>query len=98
MLQRVSLAEKFLKVVPAREIAEVILEPPLPAPMRLIAPAHRLATASPLPGRLRRDYGLHWRRTDALVLQLAGHSLRYAAVPLFRAAAHIAPPGTRLVA
>jgi uncharacterized protein (DUF2236 family) len=83
---------------PAREIAEVILEPPLPAPMRLIAPAHRIATAALLPTGLRRDYGLRWRRTDALALPLAGHALHYAAVPLFRAAAHLATPGDRLAA
>ena len=40
----------------AREIASVILRAPLPAPMRMLAPAHRLATAALLPERLRDDY------------------------------------------
>src|ERR687892_213955 len=43
---------------PAREVAAVILEAALPAPMRLLVPAHRLATAGLLPPRLREEYGL----------------------------------------
>jgi hypothetical protein len=45
---------------PAREVAAVILEAALPARMRLIIPAHRLATAGLLPPRLREEYGLGW--------------------------------------
>ena len=81
---------------PARAIAGVILEAPLPAPMRLIAPAHRLATAGLLPERLRGEYGLRWTRAHALALPLAARSLRYAAAPLFLAAERIATPEFRL--
>src|SRR5262249_1585834 len=45
---------------PARRIARMILKAPLPAPMRLLAPAHRLATTAQLPPRMRSEYGLHW--------------------------------------
>jgi uncharacterized protein (DUF2236 family) len=77
---------------PAREVATVILQAPLPAPLRLLAPAHRLATAALLPARLREEYGLGWSRADALPLALAARSLRVLAVPLLRAAGRAAPP------
>jgi uncharacterized protein (DUF2236 family) len=44
----------------ARRIAAVIMRAPLPVPLRLIAPAHRLATPAQLPPRLRHEYGLRW--------------------------------------
>ena len=44
----------------ARAVAEVIVEARLPTPMRVLVPAHRLATAGLLPERLRREYGLRW--------------------------------------
>src|SRR6266516_4572372 len=43
---------------PAREIAKVILDAPLPRPMQLFGPAHRLATSTLLPRRLQHEYGL----------------------------------------
>ncbi len=46
--------------LPARAVADVIVEARLPAPMRVLVPAHRLATAGLLPERLRREYGLRW--------------------------------------
>jgi len=57
---------------PARDVAEVILHAPLPAPMRLIMPAHRLSTAALLPPRLRAEYGLRWDPGRALALQAGG--------------------------
>ena len=39
---------------PARDVAAVILAAPLPAPMRVLLPAHRLATAGALPPRWER--------------------------------------------
>jgi uncharacterized protein (DUF2236 family) len=77
---------------PAREVASVILEAPLPAPLRPLVPAHRLATAGLLPLRLREEYGLRWSRAHALPLGLAARSLRILAVPLLRAAGRVAPP------
>jgi uncharacterized protein (DUF2236 family) len=71
---------------PARDVAAVILEAPLPAPLRLLAPAHRLATAALLPSRIRKEYGLGWSRADALRLALAAPSLRVIAEPLFHLA------------
>jgi uncharacterized protein (DUF2236 family) len=45
---------------PARRVASVILAASLPVPLRLLAPAHRLATAYILPPRLRHEYRLRW--------------------------------------
>jgi uncharacterized protein (DUF2236 family) len=77
---------------PAREVAEVILEAPLPPPLRVLVPAHRLATAALLPQRFREEYGLRWSRAHALPLALAARSLHVLAVPLLRTAGRIAPP------
>jgi uncharacterized protein (DUF2236 family) len=77
---------------PARRIASVILAAPLPAPLRLFAPAHRLATAALLPGKLRRDYGLSWSKLHELALPLAARPLHVGAVPLIRIASRVAPP------
>ncbi len=77
---------------PAREVARVILEAPLPAPLRLLAPSHRLATAGLLPERLRDEYGLRWSPVHALVLPVAARSLHLGAVPLLRLASRLSPP------
>ena len=42
---------------PARNVADVILAAPLPAPMRVLLPAHRLATAGTLPRGCSRSTG-----------------------------------------
>jgi uncharacterized protein (DUF2236 family) len=81
---------------PARDVAAVILEAPLPAPLRLIAPAHRLSTAALLPPRLRREYGLRSDAGRAIALKAAALSIRFAAVPLFLAAARVSPPAYSL--
>ena len=77
---------------PAREVATVILEAPLPAPLRLLVPAHRLATAALLPQSVREEFGLRWSRAHALPLALAARSLRVLAVPLLRTAGRVSPP------
>jgi uncharacterized protein (DUF2236 family) len=77
---------------PAREIAAVILDAPLPAPMRFIAPAHRLATCAHLPPRLRAEYGLQQRHLHALTLPLAARSVKLAAWPLLFAAKSLRTP------
>lgn len=59
---------------PAREVAAVILDAPLPTPMRVLVPAHRLATAGLLPPRLRAEYGLRWSPLHELALPLAARS------------------------
>lgn len=78
---------------PAREIAEVIVRAPsLPAPLRLVAPAHRLSTAALLPPRLREEYGLGWGVREALALRGGEHTLRLTATPLLRAVARLSAP------
>ena len=74
---------------PAREIAAVVLGAPLPAPLRLLAPAHRLATAGFLPPRLRDEYGLRWSGAHAAALPVAARSLLLGATPLSLAARHV---------
>ncbi len=81
---------------PAGDVAEVILHAPLPAPMRLILPAHRLSTAALLPPRLRAEYELRWDPGRALALRAAALSIRFAAVPLFLAAERLSAPAFAL--
>ena len=78
---------------PASEVASVILATPLPAPLRLLAPAHRLATTQILPPRLRHEYRLRWTRLHRLALPVAGRTLRYGAMPALAVAARVRPPG-----
>jgi uncharacterized protein (DUF2236 family) len=73
-------------------VAEVILHAPLPAPLRLIMPAHRLSTAALLPPRVRCEYGLCWDPTRALALKAAALSIRLGSLPLFVAAERVSPP------
>jgi uncharacterized protein (DUF2236 family) len=82
---------------PARQVARVILRAPLPLPLRLLAPAHRLSTTALLPDRLRHEYGLAWTRSRAAALRGAAQTIKVAAYPLFLAAARITPrPGSGL--
>jgi uncharacterized protein (DUF2236 family) len=83
---------------PAREVASVILATPLPAPLRLLAPAHRLATARILPPALRREYGLRWTGLDDLALPIAGRVVRYGSIPALSVAARLRPPDDALAA
>ena len=82
----------------AAEIAAVILKAPLPAPLRMFAPAHRLATAGQLPPRLRDEYGLRWTPLHELALPLAARSVKLTTKPVLRAASRLAPPRRVLVA
>jgi uncharacterized protein (DUF2236 family) len=77
---------------PAREVATVILEAPLPPPLWALAPAHRLSTASLLPPRIRAEYGLHWSRAHTVSLAVAARSLGLIAVPLLYVAGRVSPP------
>ncbi|MDQ4082691.1 MAG: DUF2236 domain-containing protein [Actinomycetota bacterium] len=77
---------------PAREIAAVVLRAPLPAPLRVLRPAHRVATAGLLPDRLRNEYGLAWSAARAAALPLAARSLLATSNPLFVAARWVSPP------
>jgi uncharacterized protein (DUF2236 family) len=77
---------------PAQQIARMILRAPLPAPMRLLAPAHRLATAAQLPARLRNEYGLRWTPLHTPLLVASGQTVRIGSWPILRAAAHLRRP------
>jgi uncharacterized protein (DUF2236 family) len=79
---------------PARAVASVILAAPLPAPLRLLAPAHRLASAYLLPRRLRTEYGLRWSPLHELALPLAGRTVRYGTAPVLTLAARLPAPRT----
>jgi uncharacterized protein (DUF2236 family) len=76
---------------PAREVAAVLREADLPAPMRVLVPAHRLACAGLLPARIREEYGLRWTPLHELALPLAARSVRAAAAPVLFAAGRMAP-------
>jgi uncharacterized protein (DUF2236 family) len=76
---------------PARAIARMILEARLPAPMRLLAPAHRLATAAQLPPRVRNEYGLRWTPLHEPALAVAAQSVRFGSWPILRVAGHLGP-------
>jgi uncharacterized protein (DUF2236 family) len=83
---------------PAREVAAIIFEAHLPAPMRLLVPAHRLSTAGLLPPRLREEYGLRWTPLHDLALPLAARSVRLATTPVLLAASRFTPPLEALAA
>ena len=76
----------------AKDIARVILSAPLPRPMRMLLPAHRLATAAQLPPKLRCEYGMRWTPLHAPLLFAAGHSLKFASWPILRAAGQLRQP------
>lgn len=83
---------------PARAVADVILAAPLPAPLRLLAPAHRLATARILPARLRAEYGVPWTSLRERALPLAGATVRYGTAPILAAAGRLRTPSPRVTA
>ena len=83
---------------PALQIAAVILAAPLPAPLRLLAPAHRLATSRILPAKLRRQYGLRWTPLHDLALPLAGATVRYGSAPILSAAGRVRALSSRVAA
>lgn len=76
----------------AQEIADVILEAPLPLALQAFGPAHRLATAAQLPPRLRSEYGLNWTPAHALALAFLAWTVKRTAWPLLRVAAWWRPP------
>jgi uncharacterized protein (DUF2236 family) len=82
----------------ARRIAAIIMRAPLPLPLRLFGPAHRLATPAQLPPRLRHEYGFRWTPLHRLALPAAGWSLKLAATPALLAASRLRPSRTALAA
>jgi uncharacterized protein (DUF2236 family) len=93
------LADGTITVTPsAREVAEIIFEASLPAPMRILVPAHRLATAGLLPPRIRDEYGLRWTPLHEVALPLAARSVRLATAPVLLAASRFVRPADALAA
>jgi uncharacterized protein (DUF2236 family) len=90
--------ETITVTAPAREVAAVIHEAPLPAPLRMLVPAHRLATAGLLPPWLRQEYGLPWSPLHELALPLAARSVRLTTTPVLMAASRLTPPARALAA
>ncbi len=90
--------ETIAVTAPAREVAAVILAARLPAPLRVLVPAHRLSTAALLPPRLRDQYGLRWSTFHELALQLAAGSMRIAGAPALAVASRVALTTGRLAA
>jgi uncharacterized protein (DUF2236 family) len=90
--------ETIAVTAPAKEVAAVILEARLPAPLRVFVPAHRLSTAGLLPPPLRDQYGLRWSAFHELALQLAARSMRITATPILAAASRLTPTTGRLAA
>ena len=91
-------SEAITVTAPAREVAEVILAAPLPAPLRLLAPAHRLATARILPARLRAEYRLRWTSLHERALPLAGATVRYGTAPILMATGRVRGLSSRIAA
>jgi uncharacterized protein (DUF2236 family) len=77
---------------PALDIAGKVLQAPLPTPMRLLAPAHRMATAAQLPQKVREDYGLQWTPLRAPLLSVLGQAVRVGSWPILQVAGRLHPP------
>jgi uncharacterized protein (DUF2236 family) len=79
----------------AREIAHTVLHPPLPLPLRPAMEVVSLVTASLLPPRLRRDYGLSWDPVRAALLIGSREWVRRIAMPLLPARLRRVPEARR---
>lgn len=60
--------------------------------MRLLAPAHSLATRAQLPPRLRAEYGLAWNSLNHPLLTIAAQTVRLGSLPALRVAGRLRPP------
>jgi uncharacterized protein (DUF2236 family) len=83
---------------PARNVADVILRAPVPVPMRVLVPAHRLATAGVLPPVLRRAYGLRWSPVHEVALEVAARAARITTTPALVVVSRLTPPARALAA
>jgi uncharacterized protein (DUF2236 family) len=81
--------ETIAVTAPAKEVAAVILEARVPAPLRVFVPAHRLSTVGLLPPLLRDQYGLRWSAVHELALQLAARTMRITATPVLAIASRV---------
>jgi len=60
----------------ARNMARLVLNPPVPLLLRLSQPAFRAITAAILPDRLRFEFGLGWGLRDRALARAAGWAVR----------------------
>jgi uncharacterized protein (DUF2236 family) len=63
--------------------------------MRLLSPAHRMATAAQLPPTLRDEYGLQWSSLCAPLLSILGQAVRVGSWPILQVAGRPHPIATR---
>jgi uncharacterized protein (DUF2236 family) len=66
----------------AREISRTVLHPPVPLPLRPAIEVVNLVTASLMPARLRREYGLSWDPVRAMLVTGSREWVRRIAMPL----------------
>ena len=90
-------SETITVTEPARAIAARSCARRSPGPMRMLRPAHRLATISQLPPRIREEYGLRLTTVQRPLVGVAGHSMRLGAWPVLRVASRIRPPSRAFV-
>jgi uncharacterized protein (DUF2236 family) len=79
----------------ARQIARTVLDPPLPRALRPAAGVVNLVTASLMPPRLRREYGIAWDPVRAAVLAGSREWVRRIAMPLLPGRLRQVPEGAR---
>jgi uncharacterized protein (DUF2236 family) len=77
----------------AREIARTVLHPPVSLALRPAVEAVNLVTASLMPPRLRREYGLAWDPVRAGLLTCSREWVRRVAMPLLPGRLRHAPAG-----
>jgi uncharacterized protein (DUF2236 family) len=85
--------EEIVVTETAREIAHAVLNPPLPFVMRPAMDVVKLVTASLLPARLRRDYGLAWDPVRAATIAGSRAFTRRIAMPLLPRRLRTVPAG-----
>jgi uncharacterized protein (DUF2236 family) len=71
----------------ARRLAELVLDPPVPLPLRLSRPAFRALTSAILPDRVRLRFGLAWGAPERALARAAGRAVR--------STIRLWPPGVR---
>jgi uncharacterized protein (DUF2236 family) len=81
-MDRMLASEEICVTDTAREIASTVLHPPLPLPLRPAMEVVNLVTASLMPPRLRREYGLAWDPVRAALLMGSRAWVRRIAMPL----------------
>ncbi len=75
-------SEEICVTEAAREIARDVLRPPMPLALRPAVEIVNLVTASLMPSRLRREYGLSWDPVRSIAVSVSRESVRRIAMPL----------------